>query len=54
MEKQLKDYSGEELAEVLSGEYQKLMRSYSDITNSITVLHLVQNELERRKLNASN
>ena len=51
--KELKDYTGEELAEVLSGEYQTLMRAYNAITNSILVLHQVQHELERRKLNAN-
>ena len=48
--KQLSEYTGEELAEVLSGEMQKIMQSYGDITNSTNVLHMVQNELERRKL----
>lgn len=49
-QKELKDYTGEELAEVLSGEFQRLMGHYSSITASMDVLHLVQNELERRKL----
>ena len=51
--KELKDYKGEELAELLSGEYQRLMQAYNTITNSILVLHQVQHELERRKLNAN-
>ena len=54
MQKELKDYTGEELAEVLSGEFQKLMQLYGNITNSTNILHLVQNELERRKLEKIN
>jgi len=42
--------TGEELAEILSGEIQRVMGAYATVTNSMTGLHLVQNELERRKL----
>ena len=52
--KELKDYTGEELAEVLSGEFQKLMTAYGNVTNCTIVLHMVQNELERRKLEKRN
>ena len=48
--KELKDYTGEELAELLSGEMQRLVQSFANANNSIVMLHLVQNELERRKL----
>lgn len=50
MDKELKNYTGEELAEVLSGELQRLMRTYSDVTNCMTILHTIQNELEKRKI----
>lgn len=50
--KEIKDYTGEELAEVLSGEFSNLLRSQASIVNSILILHGVQNELERRKLDA--
>lgn len=49
--KDLKDYTGEELAEILSGEIQKLMVAYGNVTNCMVTLNMVQHELERRKLN---
>ena len=48
--KDLKICTGEELAEILSGELQKVMQAYATVTNSMVGLHLVQNELEKRKL----
>lgn len=48
--KPLTEWSGEELAEGLSGSMQKLMKVYADIMTCMNELHLIQNELERRKL----
>lgn len=49
--KPLKEWTGEELAEGLSGSMQRLMKVYVDIMTCMNELHLIQNELERRKLN---
>ncbi len=48
--KELKDYTGEELAEVLSGEFQKLLQAQLNLVSGILTLHMIQNELEKRKL----
>ena len=50
LDKKITDYTGEELAELLSGEHQRITNVYGVIIDSINVLHLVQNELEKRKL----
>ena len=48
--KPLTEWTGEELAEGLSGSMQKLMNVYADVMTCMNELHLIQNELERRKL----
>ncbi len=48
--KEVKDFSGEELAEILSGEFQKLLQAQRNLVDAILTLHMVQNELEKRKL----
>ena len=48
--KNIEQWQGEELAEALSGEMQRLLRIYGEIIDCMNKLHFVQNELERRKL----
>ena len=50
MIKPLPEWTGEELAEGLSGSMQKLMKVYGDIITCMDELHVIQNELERRKI----